>query len=1042
MDHGKVADQVLQSKKDSVICSNETKKKQVVALGKCGRIYVITPKSGVANVDFSAHMFHLTKVKSSSPDKIHLAFTTGAVDLQFDCNNFLNQLRKLYHDTFPGLDMFPCQVDPESRMRELDEPPERPCGGFSDCYISICNAQGVAPRDDIIWDIENIYDKNKKKKLELEEVDLLKPSEFASVVTALAPNKYFTGLSCSHMTFDKGMAQAVGQLLSKSSTIEELNISNTGLTKGLIAPIADGLKSKTCVIHSLDVSHNMMGDKDFPMLGAALGEMPKGLITLNASDCGTRKGGAAGFLNGLRKNMFMSGSMNKLDLSNNVLDNDGTVALSGFLAQPTGLQTLNLQNCGLKLDQLFAAVVRGCQSLEWLDVSGNKLAKKDIGMIGQFLKATSHLKVLRLSNCSIDGDCLRMIISDINSNMYLNDLDLCISENRIGSSGGRLLGPMLQNAIGIKKLDMAELDLGTDGMRSLLDFLSRNKKLIHLDISGNFTGKSGCEEAVKMVRTLLESNCPLESLSIRGGKAGAIRENIIPLFVHLAKDEKLTRLDVSDNKFGQRGAIALGKAIQSNKKLASLKWDGNDTPYGGFARFTHSLSYNKTLKHMPIPVLDVGSALRSKSSEMEPIVNSLSALITRNSNPQLMNKVEASSGGASSRGGENSFLFKGEATQLKNLKNKVKAMGRTLEGVEQVVMEDCETNDMGISEIYQQIEQAVDGMKSDLNEKLKGLAFEIIPVINNHMNDMQGRIMGILEKRYHSMSRDTQNRLRLNMQFGAKDVDPEEVGKIFMESTATQIIRKAEESYSSAITISSDYIYEKLMEGLQNIVDEVVVQAEVQQTHSVPDPEPPRHSGGFTPAGPGAPPRSPSVESIGSRGPPGGGSPSPAGPGAPPRPGGGGPRPPPKPGRGAGSPARGGPPPAGGGPGAPPRPGGGGRARAMGANLFGPGGAPMPGGARGIPMPGMGGPRGRGRGGGPGAPPRAAQPAEVTNQSVPAPKPRAPVKAPTPVEKPSGASGNLAKIESKESNVDNSVQRNRARGPAGKRPPTRRARAS
>ena len=258
----------------------------------------------------------------------------------------------------------------------------------------------------------------------------------------------------------------------------------------------------------------------------------------------------------------------------------------------------------------------------------------------------------------------------------------------------------------------------------------------------------------------------------------------------------------------------MGKALQTNKKLASLKWDGNDTPYGGFGRFTHSLAANTTLKHMPIPVHDVAAALRTKSHEMESILTGLNALMTRNSNPEMMASLKAGSSGGG--GGENSFLFKGEATQLKQLKNKVKALGRNLDGVEQVVMEDCETNDMGISEIYQQREQAIDGMKNDLNEKLKGLAFEIIPVINNHMNDMQGRIMGILEKRYHSMSRDTQNRLRLNMQFGAQDVGPlRRWGKFFMESTATQIIRKAEESYSSALNISSDYIYEKLMERPQ-----------------------------------------------------------------------------------------------------------------------------------------------------------------------------------------------------------------------------------
>ena len=994
MDHAKIAETVLQSKKDSVLCSAETRKKgQVVALGKCGRVYLMTPKKGVANVDFSGHIFHLTKLKSSDPSKVSLTFTTGSIDLDFDCNQFINEVRKLFHHTFPGMDMFSCSVEPESRMRDLDDPPERPCGGYADTYVSMCNAQGTIPRDDILWDIENMYDKGKKKKLELEDVDLLKPADFASAVMALAPNKYFTALSCSNLTFDKGMASAIGHLLSKSVTLEELDLSNTGLTKGLVGPIVDGMKSnKQSVLQILNVSNNLLADKDMPMLGTAIGEMPKGLITLNASNCGTRRGGAAGFINGLRKNTFMSGTMHKLDLSNNAMDNDGTVALSGFLAQPTGLQILNVKNCGIKLDQLFAALVRGCQNLEFLDVSGNKVAKKDLGMIGQFLKAASHLKVVRMNNCGMDGDCLRQIITDINSNMYLNDLELSISENRTGSSGGRTIGPVLQSSIGIKKLDVAELDLGTDGMRSLLDFLSRNKKLEHLDISGNFTGKSGCDEAVRALKVVLESKCPLQSLVVRGGKGGAIRESIIPLFQYLATDEKIQRLDVSDNHFGQRGAIALGKALQTNKTLKALRWDGNDTPVPGFARFTHSLSANTTLKHMPIPVIDVGSALKSsQGSEMEGILVGLNGLMTRNSNPELVMKVSAGGGGA---GGENTFLFKGEATQLKKLKNKVKALGRNLEGEEQVVMEDCETNDMGISEIYQQREQAVDGMKNDLNEKLKGLAFEIIPVINNHMNDMQGRIMGILEKRYHSMSRDTQNRLRLNMQFGAKDVDPEEVGKIIMESTAAQIIRKAEESYQSAIDISSDYIYEKLMEGLNNIIDEVVVQAAApsSQATSIPAPIATRSSGTFTTAT--APPRSSSGEmSMGSRqAPQTSSAPSVAG-------GRGGPPPvvpkrnPGGPGRSpsAASPGAAGPPLAG--PGAPPRPGGG-RARAMGANLFGGGPPPMAGG-RGYPMPGMGsrgGLRGVPRGGGGGMPPRPAERQQPSNQSVPAPKPRAPVR--------------------------------------------------
>jgi hypothetical protein len=44
----------------------------------------------------------------------------------------------------------------------------------------------------------------------------------------------------------------------------------------------------------------------------------------------------------------------------------------------------------------------------------------------------------------------------------------------------------------------------------------------------------------------------------------------------------LTALDISDNEMGDRGANALGKMLQTNEKLDTLRFDGNGVSMKGF----------------------------------------------------------------------------------------------------------------------------------------------------------------------------------------------------------------------------------------------------------------------------------------------------------------------------------------------------------------------------------------------------------------------------------------------------------------------------
>jgi len=67
---------------------------------------------------------------------------------------------------------------------------------------------------------------------------------------------------------------------------------------------------------------------------------------------------------------------------------------------------------------------------------------------------------------------------------------------------------------------------------------------------------------------------------------------------------------------GNKGATALGKAIQTNNTLTTLYWDDNLTTLQGFQTFKMGLDRNQTLKDMPLPVLDIGAALRAEPDKV------------------------------------------------------------------------------------------------------------------------------------------------------------------------------------------------------------------------------------------------------------------------------------------------------------------------------------------------------------------------------------------------------------------------------------------
>lgn len=85
------------------------------------------------------------------------------------------------------------------------------------------------------------------------------------------------------------------------------------------------------------------------------------------------------FFSDLKANTKLSGSLTRLDLSNNKLTDEASLSLSSFLSLTHRLERLNLSNSGVNLETICDALPLGCANLTELVLAGNRFnPKKDL----------------------------------------------------------------------------------------------------------------------------------------------------------------------------------------------------------------------------------------------------------------------------------------------------------------------------------------------------------------------------------------------------------------------------------------------------------------------------------------------------------------------------------------------------------------------------------------------------------------------------------------------------------------------------------------
>ncbi|NWT11134.1 CARL2 protein, partial [Vireo altiloquus] len=546
-----------------------------------------------------------------------------------------------------------------------------PCGGFSETYAALCDYNGFAFREEIQWDVDNIYHSQDCREFNLLDFSHLESRDVALSVAALSFNLWFTKLSCKDFRLNQEISEQLLYMLSKSVTLEELVLENSGLKADFVQRMAQALSGHPdSILHTINLAGNQLEDRGVTAFSRYVEKSPKGLQSLSlARTMLTAKAGMSTLCKALTDNKAIGFSLRHLDLSGNpnTLAGDDISNLQSLLRHCHSLSHLSLAGTDCPLDavstmqgvlavspalgpppspscvrgcsvsgssstwltsppwQLFGALVHGPHtSLIHLDLSKNVYSHKRVKTISpdvkEFFSQACSLRHVSLAGTKLPADVVRALLQGLADNSHISDLHLDLSSCELRSAGAQVIQDLIPDASSISDLDLSDNGFDPD-MVTLVLSIGRSKSIRHVSLGKNFNIKSkeGLLDVLhRIVQLTQEEDCPLQSLSVAESRL-KLGTNV--LLSALGSNTSLVSLDISGNAMGDTGAKMLAKALQINTKLRTVVWDRNNTTAHGLLEVAQALERNYTLKSMPLPMSDVAQAYRSNPERTEEAVH-------------------------------------------------------------------------------------------------------------------------------------------------------------------------------------------------------------------------------------------------------------------------------------------------------------------------------------------------------------------------------------------------------------------------------------
>eukprot|EP00002_Diphylleia_rotans_P023739 TRINITY_DN466_c0_g2_i2.p1 TRINITY_DN466_c0_g2~~TRINITY_DN466_c0_g2_i2.p1 ORF type:complete len:772 (-),score=175.01 TRINITY_DN466_c0_g2_i2:204-2519(-) len=457
---------------------------------------------------------------------------------------------------------------------------------------------------------------------------------------ALSFNTWFKKVYIRKRELVRDITAYLGDALKKNRTIQEIDLCDLDVPKEIFTELLEKAASNPkSALQTIRISNNLLEDKAAHALAKLIDNSVVGIHELCVNGCGLERSSLSPILNALKKSSKVGPGLKKLSISQNRLSTDASAALGQCLASATSLEELEIAGTAFKMEHFVNGVAQGCiNSLVSLDVSRNRITKKETLTLCAFLRSASSLKKINFSETELPAECMAELVDSMQSNKLLSLLHVNFSFNDFSGSSAAVASQSLSKASCISILDMSDCNLGDEGLTVFLMNLIGNKTLFELNISGNYRSTGKPSRAAEIMAQYIQQSC-LESLIVRGTARGLWRHDMLPFIEILDFNSTLKKLDISSNMCGDRVIISLAKAIHTNRGLVSISVDDNGISIPALEALRHGLSSNSSIKVFPIPVIDISKMTKESDrishTRLHDIVEGIQTSLRNNQNLKL-----------------------------------------------------------------------------------------------------------------------------------------------------------------------------------------------------------------------------------------------------------------------------------------------------------------------------------------------------------------------------------------------------------------------
>uniref|UniRef100_A0A672FG21 Capping protein regulator and myosin 1 linker 2 n=1 Tax=Salarias fasciatus TaxID=181472 RepID=A0A672FG21_SALFA len=548
-----------------------------------------------------------------------LSFTVPHIkDLEAIIGHMTASLKKVFPDSSPGKLLKAAPPDLHHRLlmnTEVEGSGFCSTGGFSETYAALCDFNEMPFREEIQWDVDNIYHRHRCRQFSLQDFSHVDSRDLAVAISALSFNQWFTAVYSKDLRLSAEIQQQLMFVLSRSPGLQQLSLEASGLKPDFAVNMAAALQeNSSSALRSINLSGNPLEDKGVLALSQELKNLNQGLTHLSLSRVQMTARGLGGLSQVLFSSQLFSASLTHLDLSansNSLVTEDATF-LFRFLSSTNCLSHLDLSDTSCPLDTLFVSLSAGCHSLTHLNLARNPFSHRKVRevtrSVQEFFSRSGRLKFVCLSGTKLPPAALRLLLQGLAVNTGLSGLELDVSSCELCSAGAMVIQEHISEAAAIMSLDISDNGLEND-MVTLVLSLARCRSLQRLALGRNFTMKSRALTDVlhRIAQLVQDEECPLRSLSVCDSK---LKSGTHILLSALGGHAALAELDISGNAIGDVGAKMLAKALMTNTRLRKLQWDRNNVSARGFQDVADALERNFTLQQVPLPLADFTQSYR------------------------------------------------------------------------------------------------------------------------------------------------------------------------------------------------------------------------------------------------------------------------------------------------------------------------------------------------------------------------------------------------------------------------------------------------